>query len=90
MIERPKSQNMSDACSGLFKASPCLLLEQALIDDNKDFDMPVFPRAGHPLPSYGKRREWDYFVENLAGEAPPHEFPLKTDSDNGFRGSASP
>lgn len=56
-------------------------LEQTLIDDNKDFDLLVWPRARHELPSYGRRREWDYFVENLAGETPPHEFLLKTDAD---------
>jgi dipeptidyl-peptidase 4 len=56
-------------------------LEQALIDANKDFDLLVWPRARHELPSYGIRRLWDYFIENLAGESPPHEYYLKTDAD---------
>lgn len=56
-------------------------LEQALISANKDFDTLVWPRAGHFVPSYGKRRQWDYFVEHLANEPPPREFQLRTDGD---------
>ena len=56
-------------------------LEQVLIDANKDYDTLVWPRSRHELPSYGERRAWDYFVENLAGERPPREFALKTDTD---------
>jgi len=56
-------------------------LEQALIDANKDYDTLLWPRARHEMPSYGLRRCWDYFVQNLAGETPPHEFGLKTDTD---------
>jgi len=56
-------------------------LEQALIDANKDFDLLVWPRAHHELPSYGKRKQWDYFVDHLAHQLPPHEFLLKTDGD---------
>jgi dipeptidyl-peptidase-4 len=56
-------------------------LEQALIDANRDYDTLLWPRARHELPSYGLRRCWDYFVQNLAGEIPPHEFELKTDAD---------
>jgi hypothetical protein len=33
------------------------------------------------MPSYGLRRCWDYFVQNLAGEIPPREFELRTDMD---------
>lgn len=56
-------------------------LEQALIDANKDFDLLLFPRSHHDMPGYGTRRLWDYFVTNLAGEAPPREFQLKSTSD---------
>ncbi len=56
-------------------------LEQALIDHNKDFDLLLFPRSHHDIPGYGTRRTWDYFVTNLAGESPPHEFPLKSNLD---------
>jgi dipeptidyl aminopeptidase/acylaminoacyl peptidase len=56
-------------------------LEQALIDANRDYDTLLWPRARHEIPSYGLRRCWDYFVQHLAGETPPHEFELKTDTD---------
>ena len=56
-------------------------LEQALIDHNKDFDLLLFPRSHHDIPGYGTRRTWDYFVTHLAGESPPHEFPLKSNLD---------
>jgi dipeptidyl-peptidase 4 len=56
-------------------------LEQALIDNNKDFDLLLFPRSHHDIPGYGTRRTWDYFVTNLAGESPPHEFSLKSHLD---------
>jgi len=56
-------------------------LEQSLIDANKDFDMLLWPRLGHDIPTYGIRRVWDYFVSNLAGERPPREFPLNADRD---------
>ena len=56
-------------------------LEQALIDNNKDFDLLLFPRSHHDIPGYGTRRTWDYFVANLAGESPPHEFSLKSHLD---------
>ena len=56
-------------------------LEQALIDANRDYDTLLWPRARHEMPSYGLRRCWDYFVQNLAGEIPPREFELRTDMD---------
>jgi dipeptidyl aminopeptidase/acylaminoacyl peptidase len=56
-------------------------LEQALIDNNKDFDLLLFPRSHHDIPGYGTRRTWDYFVTNLAGASPPHEFVLKSHLD---------
>jgi dipeptidyl-peptidase 4 len=61
--------------------SNVLQLEQALIDANRDYDTLLWPRARHEMPSYGLRRCWDYFIEKLAGEIPPHEFELKTDTD---------
>ena len=56
-------------------------LEQALMDNNKDFDLLLFPRSHHDIPGYGTRRTWDYFVTNLAGATTPHEFPLKSHLD---------
>ncbi len=57
-----------------------LLLVDALIKANKDFDLLLIPNVGHPygptLP-YMTRRRWDYFVRYLAGGIPPVEYPMK-------------
>ncbi len=53
-------------------------LVQALMDANKDFDLLLWPRAAHELPSYGLRRTWDYFVRWLGKAEPPAEFKLKS------------
>ncbi len=43
----------------------------ALIKANKDFDMVVFPGAGHgQVGAYGQRRLRDFFVRNLLGVEP--------------------
>lgn len=49
----------------------------ALIRENKDFDLLIVPDAGHALPSYTIRRVWDYFVKNLRGEEPPHQYRMQ-------------
>jgi dipeptidyl-peptidase 4 len=56
-------------------------LVQALMDANKDFDLLIYPRAAHQTPSYGLRRNWDYFVRHLGGVEPPVEFTVKSDAD---------
>ena len=64
--------------------SNTLLVIDALEKANKDYDLVVFPNSPHgygPFGSYMMRRRWDYFVRNLAGSAPPHEFLLKTKTD---------
>ncbi|MDE3105967.1 MAG: DPP IV N-terminal domain-containing protein [Acidobacteriota bacterium] len=51
-----------------------LLLTDALIKANKDFDLLLVPNAGHFYGSasgYVTRRRWDYFVRYLAGDVPP-------------------
>ncbi len=50
-----------------------LLVVQALIDANKDFDLIIFPdqRHGFAMTPYMIRRRWDYFVRNLLGAEPP-------------------
>ena len=53
-------------------------LTQALMNENKDFDMLLLPRAGHELPGYGLRHMLDYFVRNLAGAEPPADFKMKS------------
>jgi dipeptidyl aminopeptidase/acylaminoacyl peptidase len=61
-----------------------LLVVEALEKANKDFDLVVFPNSAHgygPYSSYMMRRRWDYFVKNLLGAEPPHEYQLKNKPD---------
>jgi dipeptidyl-peptidase 4 len=59
--------------------SHTLVLAEALIRANRDFDLLIVPNAGHDVlmaHPYVQRRVWDYFVRHLAGEAPPEGFRL--------------
>ncbi len=54
-----------------------LLVVDALIKANKDFDLILFPNRGHGLGEpYMIRRRWDYFVRHLLGAEPPKEFEI--------------
>jgi dipeptidyl-peptidase-4 len=59
-----------------------LLVVNALIAANKDFDLILFPNRGHGFgqESYMMRRRWDYFVMHLMGAEPPKEFKFQTRS----------
>ena len=50
-----------------------LLVVDALIAADKDFDLVMFPNRGHGFGGepYMMRRRWDYFVEHLLGVEPP-------------------
>lgn len=53
-----------------------LLVVDALIKANKDFDLLILPNRNHGFGNepYMVRRRWDYFVKNLLGvEPPPYE-----------------
>ncbi|MGC2752311.1 MAG: DPP IV N-terminal domain-containing protein, partial [Candidatus Acidiferrum sp.] len=57
-----------------------LLVVDALIKANKDFDLLLLPNQHHGYGSealYMTRRRWDYFVRYLLGAEPPHEFDLR-------------
>jgi len=57
-----------------------LLMVDALIKANKDFDLLMIPNAHHgygEAAQYVARRRWDYFVRNLAGNVPPVEYQMK-------------
>ena len=57
-----------------------LLLVDALIKANKDFDLVMIPNVPHgygPASQYMMRRRWDYFVRYLAGAVPPSEYKMK-------------
>ena len=57
-----------------------LLVVDALIKANKDFDLLMIPNVPHgygPASQYMTRRRWDYFVRYLAGDIPPYEYQMK-------------
>jgi dipeptidyl aminopeptidase/acylaminoacyl peptidase len=61
-----------------------LLVVDALIKANKDFDLLTIPNARHGYGEasfYMMRRRWDYFVRHLLGVEPPKEYVLKMKPD---------
>lgn len=61
-----------------------LLVVDALIKANKDFDLIMIPNARHGYGQasyYMTRRRWDYFVKYLLGAEPPKEYELKPKQD---------
>ncbi|MFZ2314566.1 MAG: DPP IV N-terminal domain-containing protein [Gammaproteobacteria bacterium] len=60
---------------------PCATLQlvDALIKNDKDFDMLIMPNQNHASTfdhPYYMRRHWDYFVRNLLGEVSPMGFSI--------------
>ena len=56
-----------------------LLVVDALIKANKDFDLLMIPNAAHGYgnaANYMTRRRWDYFVRHLLGMEPPKDYML--------------
>ena len=54
-----------------------MLVVDALIKANKDFDLLMLPNLPHgygPASNYMMRRRWDYFVTHLMGAAPPRDY----------------
>jgi dipeptidyl aminopeptidase/acylaminoacyl peptidase len=61
-----------------------MLVVEALTKANKDYDLVIFPNAGHGYGAdspYMMRRRWDYFVKNLLGKEPPPNYQLQTKTD---------
>jgi dipeptidyl aminopeptidase/acylaminoacyl peptidase len=56
-----------------------LLVVDALIRANKDFDLLMLPNRSHGFANepYMVRKRWDYFVENLLGAEPPKEYEMR-------------
>jgi dipeptidyl aminopeptidase/acylaminoacyl peptidase len=58
--------------------SSTLQLANALIGSGKVFDMLMFPNEGHSVGrstgpiDYGQRKEFDFFLRNLAGQSTPN------------------
>ncbi|KPJ88099.1 MAG: peptidase S9 [Gemmatimonas sp. SG8_17] len=59
-----------------------LVVVDALIAANKDFDLILFPNRGHGFGNepYMMRRRWDYFVRHLLGAEPPQEYQFQVDA----------
>ncbi|HVT41233.1 MAG TPA: DPP IV N-terminal domain-containing protein [Gemmatimonadaceae bacterium] len=58
-----------------------LLVADALIKANKDFDLLMLPNQAHgygTASNYMMRRRWDYFVKWLLNAEPPKEYEIKT------------
>ncbi len=57
-----------------------MLIADALIKANKDFDLLMIPNSNHgygAASNYMMRRRWDFFVKWLMGTEPPKEHELK-------------
>jgi len=60
--------------------SMTLLVVDALMKANKDFDLLILPNARHGYGAdgyYVMRRRWDYFVRHLLGAEPPAQYLIK-------------
>ncbi|HEX5435799.1 MAG TPA: DPP IV N-terminal domain-containing protein [Gemmatimonadaceae bacterium] len=63
-----------------------MLVAQALIKANKDFDELIIPNVHHgygAASNYMMRRRWDYFVRYLLHETPPKEYKIVAPSRRG-------
>lgn len=63
-----------------------LLVVEALIKANKDFDLLLLPSQAHGYGSqsnYMMRRRWDYFAKWLLGAEPPKEYEIGAGSRRG-------
>lgn len=59
-----------------------LLVVDALVAANKDFDLLLLPQSRHgyglgDVGMYVMRRRWDYFVKHLLGAEPPKQYRVK-------------
>jgi dipeptidyl aminopeptidase/acylaminoacyl peptidase len=63
-----------------------MLVADALIKANKDFDLLLLPNQNHGYGSasaYMMRRRWDYFVKWLIGVEPPKEYQMQQPAGRG-------
>jgi dipeptidyl aminopeptidase/acylaminoacyl peptidase len=66
-----------------------LLVVDALIKANKDFDLLMLPNQAHGYgteSNYMMRRRWDYFTRYLLGVEPPKEYEIGAGQPAGGRG----
>jgi dipeptidyl aminopeptidase/acylaminoacyl peptidase len=60
--------------------SNTMLVVEALINANKDFDMILYPNKRHGygnMTNYMTRKRWDYFVRHLLNAKPAEGFKIK-------------
>jgi dipeptidyl aminopeptidase/acylaminoacyl peptidase len=69
-----------------------LLVADALIKANKEFDLLLIPNSGHGYApgSYVMRRRWDYFVKYLLDAEPPRDYVIPSAPAGGGRGGGGP
>ena len=62
-----------------------VLLVDALIKANKDFDLLLLPNRNHMYidDPYLTRRRWDFFVKHLRGEEPPEGYEISGPQEDG-------
>jgi hypothetical protein len=55
-----------------------MLVANALIEANTDFDLIMMPNRSHGFGNepYMMRRRWDYFVRHLLGAEPPQGYEI--------------
>jgi len=65
-----------------------LLVADALIKANKEFDLLLIPNSGHGYApaNYVMRRRWDYFVKYLLDADPPRDYVIPSAPAGGGRG----
>jgi dipeptidyl-peptidase-4 len=64
-----------------------LLVADALIKANKEFDLLLIPNSGHGYTpaNYVMRRRWDYFVKYLLDAEPPQDYVIPSAPGEGVR-----
>jgi len=69
-----------------------LLVADALIKANKEFDMLLIPNSGHGYTpaNYVMRRRWDYFVKYLLDAEPPRDYVIPSAPGGGGRRGSGP
>src|SRR4029077_5835570 len=70
-----------------------MLIADALIKANKDFDLLLLPNANHgygAAANYMMRRRWDYFVRWLHGIEPPKEYEIGAGTSGTGRSAMQP
>jgi dipeptidyl aminopeptidase/acylaminoacyl peptidase len=65
-----------------------LLVADALIKANKEFDLLMVPNSGHGFApaNYVMRRRWDYFVKHLLDADPPKDYVIPAAAPGAGRG----